>query len=111
MARHVQAPQGRLARLAAVAVLWLAGLGVGFYALLSAGARYGCANTDHGLACTGTGTALGVLLVVAVVLVVTAGTLLTQDAASWPARAVRIAASLVLLAACFLGAWALLATI
>jgi hypothetical protein len=111
MARHVQARGGRLARVGAVGVLWLAGLGVGFYSILSAGARYGCSKSDSGLACKNTGTVLGVLLIVAVVLVVTAGTVLAQDASSWPGRVLRIGLALVLLAACLLGAHALLDTI
>jgi hypothetical protein len=111
VARHVRARNGRLAQLGAVGVLWLAGLGVGFYAILGAGARYGCARNDKGLACRTSGSALGVLIVVAVVLVVTAGTVLAQDARSWRARIGRIAAALVLLAACLFGAHALLSTI
>jgi hypothetical protein len=111
MARHVQARGGRLAVLSAVGVLWLAGLGVGFYAILSAGARYGCSKSDKGLACRSSGTALGVAIVVAVVLVVTAGTVLAQDASSWRARIARIVMALVLLAACLFGAHALLDTI
>jgi hypothetical protein len=111
MARHVQGRTGRLARLGAVGVLWLAGLGVGFYSILSAGARYGCAKSDKGLGCTSAGTTLGVALVIAVILVVTAGTMLAQDAASWRARIVCVAAALVLLALCLVGAYALLDTI
>jgi hypothetical protein len=111
MARHVQTRRGRYGRLGAVAILWLVGLGVGFYAILSAGARYGCARNDKGLACQGTGTALGVLIVVAVILVVTSGTMLAQDAPSWTSRTLRLSAALALLALCLLAAWALLATI
>jgi hypothetical protein len=111
VARHVHARNGRLAQLGALGVLWLAGLGAGFYAILSAGARYGCARSDKGLACSSGGTALGVLIVVAVVLVVTAGTVLAQDAATWRARVARLTGALVLLAACLFGAHALLDTI
>ena len=68
-------------------------------------------SNDNGLACRGSGTALGLLIVVAVVLVVTAGTLLIQDARSWPARLLRLFAAVVFLAACFLGARALLDTV
>src|ERR1700744_2725397 len=111
MPRHVQARGGRIARLGVVAILWLVGLGAGFYAILSVGARYGCASSDKGLACHTTGTALGVLLIIAVILVVTAGTVLSQDAANWRARALRIGAALVLLVACLFAAHALLATV
>jgi uncharacterized membrane protein YbjE (DUF340 family) len=111
MARHVQARGGRLAQLGAVVILWLAGLGAGFYAILSAGARYGCSRSDKGLACRGSGTALGVGIVVAVVLVVTAGTVLAQDAPSWRARIAYVLVALVVLAGCLLGAHALLNTI
>jgi len=111
MARHVQTRSDRLARVGAIGVLWLVGLGVGFYSILSAGARLGCAKSDKGLGCTTTGTVLGGGLVVAVILVVTGGTLLAQDAATWAQRVLRIAGAAALLALCLLGAYCLLATI
>jgi hypothetical protein len=111
MPRHVQARGGRVARLGVVAILWLAGLGTGFYAILSVGARYGCARTDEGLACGTTGTALGALLILAVILVVTAGTVFSQDAGNWRVRVIYVVAALVLLGACLVGAHALLATV
>jgi hypothetical protein len=111
MARHTRSPGSRLARLTAVAVLWLAGLGVGFYAILSVGARYGCATNDNALACRSSGTALGVLIVIAVVLVVSAGTVLAQDAPDWRRRVGLVVAALFLLGLCLLAAHALLATV
>jgi hypothetical protein len=94
-----------------VALLWLAGLGAGFYSIIGVGARYGCSTNDRGLACRPEGTALAAGLVLGVIVVVTAGTVLAQDAPSWSVRLRRLLVAVVLLAACVVGAHALLDTI
>jgi hypothetical protein len=93
-----------------VGVVWIAGLAAGFFGLLGAAARYGCGANDKGLACQGTGSLLGVLIVVAVVAVVTSVTVLTHD--RQPRRVLTVGAmGLVGLAACFLLARVLLGTV
>ena len=90
-------------------VIWLGGLAVGFFGVLSIAARYGCASSAHGLACRKSGSALGVLIVLGVVAIVTAVTVTTHHRSP---RNVLIAATLgiVALLACYLAAHALLAT-
>jgi hypothetical protein len=102
--------RSRNVRLATVAVVWLAGLAAGFFALLSAAAKYGCGGSDDGLACHTSGSLLGVLLVVLVIAVVTAVTVLSDDRAS---RSVLIlgAAGLAALLICFVAARMLLDTV
>jgi hypothetical protein len=111
LARHAKAvdQRDRPIRLSAVAAVWLAGLVAGFYGLLGAAARYGCGVNDHGLACRGSGSVLGILIVVAVIGVVTAVTLLAADR---PRRStVTIAGvGLAALVFCFIAARSLLAT-
>ena len=55
----------RAIRLSAVALVWLGGLAAGFFALLSAAARYGCGPEDDGFACQTSGSFVGILIVVA----------------------------------------------
>ena len=111
MARHVRSPGSRLGRLGTVFVLWAAGLAVGFYAVLSAGAKFGCAHSAHGLACKPAGSALGGGLVLVVIVVVAVITVLVQDAVSLRGRMLRVLVGLVLLGACLLAARALLGTV
>ena len=65
MARHARTVdrRARTVRLSTVAVVWLCGLGAGFFALLSAAARYGCGGGDKGLACRTSGPVVGILVV------------------------------------------------
>src|SRR2546423_6448637 len=72
--RHGAAPgtRARVARLTALAVFWAAGLMVGFFAVLSAAAKFSCARTARGLACRPAGTVLAVGLVITVILIVAA---------------------------------------
>ena len=112
MSRHLQQVDGRAraSRLAIVGVVWIAGLVTGFYGLLGVAVRYGCGSNDKGLACTNSGSTVGILLVVAVIAVVTAATVLAIDRA--PRLVAAIAAcAIVALAACFVGARALLGTV
>lgn len=112
VARHT-VRAGRLdtaLRLAALVLLWAAGLVVGFFALLSVGAKYSCSANAHGLACRPTGTALGVLVVLLVIAVVTAGTVLAPRGRRPGALAAVLVVSVVLLGGCYLAAHALLAT-
>jgi hypothetical protein len=93
-----------------MAVVWLAGLAAGFFGLLGAAARYGCGVNDKGLACTGSGSTLGVLLVLAVITVVTVVTVRIHDRE--PRRVITIGAvGLVALALCLLFARMLLDTV
>src|SRR3954470_24761857 len=97
-------------RLSTVAVVWLGGLVAGFFALLATASRYECGARDHGLACRSSGTVVGVSLVVAVIALVTAVTVLTQDR---PPRSMLGlgAAGLLVLIGCLIAARALLATV
>ncbi len=99
----------RLSRLLALAVLWLGGLAVGFFALLSVAATFSCSTGDHGLACRPAGTTLGAVLVLAVVAVVTATTLAAD--ARRPGRfAAVVLLGFAALGGCYLAARALLGT-
>ena len=112
MARHAQrVPRSaRYTSRGSIALIWLAGLLAGCYALLSVGARYGCGSSQHGLGCRNAGSAIGVALVVGVIATVTAVTTLLHQRA--PAHALLITvAGLVALAGCAVGAHALLGTI
>jgi hypothetical protein len=93
-----------------VAVVWLAGLGAGFFALLGAAAKYGCGGSDDGLACHTSGSLLGVLLVLIVIAVVTAVTVLSDDRAG---RGMLLlgAAGLAALLVCFAASRMLLDTV
>ena len=111
MGRHVRQPDGRLrlVRGSALTVVWLGGLVVGFFGILSVAARYGCARSAHGLACRQTGSLLGIVIVVAVVAVVTAVTVYSHGR-STRAIGVSAAVGLALLVACYWCAHALIAT-
>lgn len=111
MSRHAKVVDRRLRaiRLSAVGVVWLGGLTAGFYSLLSAAAKYGCGASDDGFACHGSGSVVGVLLVVAVIAIVTGVTVMTQDRA---ARGIVVVSGIGLaaLVVCFVAARSLLAT-
>jgi hypothetical protein len=112
VARHAKTVDGRSrsTRTVTLIVVWLGGLAAGFFGLLGAAARYGCGSSDHGLACRGSGSFVGVLLIVVVISVVTGVTVLTYDRA--PRRVILVGiAGLVGLTVCFLLARALLATV
>lgn len=96
--------------MAALAVVWLGGLAVGIYSLLSVAATYSCGRSAHGLACRPAGTALGALLVVAVIVVVTAVTVMAPDARRTGRLAGTVTLGLVVLAGFYFGARALLST-
>jgi hypothetical protein len=106
----VRDARARAVRRIAVAVIWLAGLGAGFVAILSAAAGYGCGDSDTGLACRTSGSLLGVLLVVVVIAVVTAVTVATVGRDQ---RMVFLlgGTGLIALVLCFLAARWLLSTI
>ena len=91
-------------------LVWLAGLVAGFFALLGAAAKYGCASTDRGLGCRTSGSLLGALLVVVVIADVTAVTVVSFGR---PPRSVLAvgAGGLAALVACFVAARMLLATV
>jgi hypothetical protein len=101
----------RLARAATLTVVWLAGLAAGLFALLGAAARYTtCSGHSTSLACEGTGTSLGVVLVLGVVTIVTTATVVTHGR---DRRQVLVigAIALLVLAGLLLAARALLATV
>jgi hypothetical protein len=112
VARHAKAlsRRSRVARASALAIVWLGGLGTGFFALLSVAARYTtCSSGARGLACRPAGTAIGGFLVIGVIATVTAVTVLTHD------RGPRRSATCGLLGTaalgmCYLAAHALLGT-
>ena len=111
MGRHTKAASGRsrAARGGALLLVWLGGLGAGFFAILSAASRFSCAPSARGLACRPAGSALGVGMVLAVIGTVTAVTVLTHDRG--PRRLVISTMLGVLgLLGCYLGAPALTRT-
>ena len=112
MGRHGATPGlgVRVARLTVLAVFWAAGLVVGFFALLSLGAKFSCSHTARGLACRPAGTVLAVGLVVVVILIVAAVTALAHDPRAHRRLIVLITVGAVALGACYLGAQALLGT-
>jgi hypothetical protein len=70
----------------ATIVFWLIGLAAGFVATLVVGARFGCVAGAKGLACTDSGSALGVFLVLAVIVVVGVCTVFAFEARDHTAR-------------------------
>jgi hypothetical protein len=111
LSRHAKDvdPRFRAIRLPAVGLVWLCGLAAGYYALLGAAAKYGCGTSDDGFACDGSGSAVGVLLVIAVIGIVIAVTLLTSER---PTRAILLVSGVgfVALVCCLVAARSLLAT-
>jgi hypothetical protein len=98
-------------RVATLVIVWLAGIGAGLFALLDAAARFTtCSAHASTLACRGTGTTLGVALVLTVVAVVTTITVSTYGRhGRWVTLAGGVA--LVLLGGLFFAARALLETV
>jgi hypothetical protein len=108
-ARSVDRPT-RVTGLLTVIVVWAAGLAAGFYALLGVAARYGCSSSHHGLGCGNGGTAVGVVLVLAVIATVSTVTVLAHGRT--PARVLAIGVcGLAVLVACYFGTHALLDTV
>lgn len=91
-------------------MLWLAGLGAGYYALLAAAAKYTtCTAHSTGLACRTSGFSLAIALVVAIVAVVTAATVVSHRRASrW--IVLIVLAALIALGGCLFAAHSLLDT-
>jgi hypothetical protein len=111
--RHSNAVAGtsRAVRGTTLLVIWLAGIGAGLFALLGAAAKSTtCSAKATTLACRSSGTMLGAVLVVAVVAVVTTITVATHGRdRRWTIVAGVI--GLLVLAALFLAARALLSTV
>lgn len=112
MARHAQPADSSLLsiRAGSLVLLWVTGLVAGFFALLGSAAKYTtCTASSKGLACRPGGFALSIADLIAVIVVVTAATLLTHNQ-----RAIRILAvtitALALLGVSLLGTRALLDT-
>jgi hypothetical protein len=99
----------RAIRIATVAVVWLGGLVAGFFGILGATAKYGCAARNAGFGCRTAGSVSGVLIVLAVIAIVIAVTVMTHDR---PRRRILVigGVGLAALAVCFAAAQALLAT-
>ena len=116
MGRHAHKPyvparrSPRALRWTAVAVVWAAGVAAGLFALLAGGSRFAtCSSHATGLACRSAGTALAVLLLLAVVAVVSTATVLAVSRT--PSHlAVLTLIAVVLLVGCLLGARSLLST-
>jgi hypothetical protein len=101
--------RARTIRASTLAIVWLAGLGAGFVGFLSAAAKYGCAAADGGLACSTTGSVLGVLLVLSVLAVVALVTLASHHQS--PRQVLTIGgAGLAALVVFLVAAWSLLAS-
>ncbi|MCU1659000.1 MAG: hypothetical protein JWO57_3656 [Pseudonocardiales bacterium] len=111
MGRHTKTAPGhwRFARGTALLVIWLGGLAAGFFAILSAAARYSCGHTARGLACRPAGSALGVVMILFVIAIVTAVTVLTHDRGPRRLVAVTVLGALALLA-CYVAAHTLIGT-
>lgn len=99
----------RAIRLSTVSLTWVCGVAAGFFGLLGATAKYGCATDNNGLGCSTSGSVIGILIVVAVLAIVIGVTLMTNDR---PPRRVLIvgAVGLAALVVCFALAQMLLAT-
>jgi hypothetical protein len=111
LARHTKLVDRRIRtiRLSTVAVVWLCGLGAGFYGLLSASARYGCDAHDNGFACRNSGSVVGGLIVLTVIAVVAAVTVMTYDRP--PRRVLTVGGiGIAVLVVCFAAAAWVLAT-
>ena len=111
MGRHLKPADGRTraVRASALLLVWVGGLVVGFFGILSAGARYGCSRSAKGLACRTSGSALGVALVLVVIAMVTAVTVATHGRHPRTIAAMTVAGA-VGLSVCYVCAQALLAT-
>jgi DMSO/TMAO reductase YedYZ heme-binding membrane subunit len=102
--------RARTTRLSTVTLVWVCGLAAGFFGLLAAAARYGCGADDNGFACRTSGSAVGVLILIGVVAVVTAVTVLTHNRP--PRRVLAIGGvGIVGLALCLVCARMLLGTV
>jgi hypothetical protein len=99
----------RAIRLSTVSLIWICGLAAGFFGLLGAAARYSCSAHEKGFGCRTSGTVVGILVLLAVIVVVTAVTVLTYDR---PARRVVTvgAVGFAVLLVCFAVARVLVAT-
>ena len=111
MGRHARSTSARwrLARGSALTLIWLGGLAAGFFAILGAAAHYSCAHNAHGLACRSAGPAVGTMLVLAVITIITAVTVATHDSGERRLLTWTAAGALALLA-CYFGAQALIST-
>jgi hypothetical protein len=93
----------------ALVLIWLGGLGAGFFAILGAAARYSCGPSANGLACRPAGSALGAGIALGVIAIVTAVTVLTHDREPRRLGALTGVGAVALLG-CYFGAHALIAT-
>lgn len=89
--QHVGLPHHRHHRTLWIAtgIFWLLALVVGLAATLVGAARVGCVASASGLACTNTGSALAVLLVLAVILTVGVSTVYAFEDRDEPKRWLR----------------------
>lgn len=107
---RARAPSRRRDWLGPVVLVWLGGWVVGLFAVLGVAARFTCSPGATGTACRPVGTAVGVVLVLAAVAVVTVGTVSLSDSRTWLSRGGRLALAAIALIAVYLAAHALLLT-
>ncbi|MGI8879080.1 MAG: hypothetical protein ACR2KJ_00920 [Jatrophihabitans sp.] len=92
------------------ALVWIAGLAAGLYAVLTLAAHVNCSSGAHGTVCRPQGTWLGAGLVVAVIVTVGVASVLVRDARSARGVLLRLLIALVVLAVISVGSYALIAT-
>ena len=115
-ARHAHRPYvpaggpPRPLRWVAVLLVWAAGIAAGLFTLLAGGSRFAtCSAHATGLACGNGGTALAVLLLIAIVATVTTATIVATTRTAPQLAALTVVAIAVLVGLLF-GARSLLAT-
>jgi hypothetical protein len=79
----------RSARLWTIAAIWVLGLAAGFFAIVAATAKYGCAAADDGPACTTAGSVFSLVLAAGVVVTVGVVTAILLSAAPGSGRRIR----------------------
>jgi hypothetical protein len=99
----------RAIRISTVSLIWACGLAAGFFGLLGAAARYSCNAHESGFGCQTSGTIVGIVVLLAVIVVVASVTVLTYDRPARRVVTIGVVGFLVLVA-CFVVARVLVAT-
>lgn len=108
--RAVRRPDGRARSVGLGALVWIAGLAAGLYAVVTLAAHFNCSSGARGAVCRPQGTWLGAGLVLAVIVTVGVASVLVRDARSARGVLLRLLIALVVLAAISVGSHALIAT-